>query len=337
VRANGRAASYFSNAKSGLRKDTETAMIRKAIILAGGNSSRLYPVTRSVSKQLMPVYDKPMIYYPLCTVMFGDIADILIITRPEELNLFESLLQDGSQWGIHIRYAVQPEPRGIAEAFLIGEQFIDGEPVALVLGDNIFYSQGLRKLVHRGASLERGACLCAYYVKEPSRYGVVEFGDDGQVRSIEEKPSKPKSSYAVTGLYFYDSQVSSIARGIKPSARGELEITAVNQAYLEQGSLHVEVLGRGTAWLDTGTHDSLLEAGNFVATIERRQGLKICCPEEIAYRQGFITGEQMEALAGDLQHTGYGQYLTELLKEDKQYLSERGADRAAERAILAAR
>jgi glucose-1-phosphate thymidylyltransferase len=305
-------------------------MIRKGIILAGGSSSRLYPITRSVNKQLMPVYDKPMIYYPLSTLMLGNIADILVICRPEEKNLFQSLLLDGSQWGIRISYAVQPEPRGLAEAFLIGEDFIDGDPVALILGDNIFYSEGLSRIVQSGASLEQGACVCAYYVKDPSHYGVVEFGTDGQIRSLEEKPARPKSSYALTGLYFYDSQVCQIARGIKPSARGELEITAVNQVYLDQGSLKVEILGRGTAWLDTGTHDSLLEAGNFVATVQRRQGLKVCCPEEIAYRHRYITGEQLRALATPLADLEYGQYLLGLLREGNEYISENGAHGVSE-------
>jgi len=299
-------------------------MIRKGIILAGGNSSRLYPVTLGISKQLMPVYDKPMVYYPLSTLMLGEITDILVITRPEEQGLFQSLLRDGSQWGIRIRYAVQPKPRGLADAFLVAEEFVAGDPVALILGDNIFYSEGLSKLVRTGTSLDRGACVCAYYVKDPSRYGVVEFGNDGRIKSLEEKPTSPKSSYALTGLYFYDSQVCRIAREIRPSARGELEITAVNQAYLEQGALKVEILGRGTAWLDTGTHDSLLEASNFVATIERRQGLKVCCPEEIAFRQGYITDKQLDVLARPLSHTEYGQYLLGLLKEGKEYLSESG-------------
>jgi glucose-1-phosphate thymidylyltransferase len=305
-------------------------MIRKGIILAGGSSSRLYPVTRSVSKQFMPVYDKPMIYYPLSTLMLGNISDILVICRPEEKSLFQSLLLDGSQWGIRLQYAIQPEPRGIADAFLIGEEFVAGDPVALILGDNIFYSEGLKKLVRRCVSLNHGACLCAYYVKDPTRYGVVELAADGRVQTLEEKPMRPRSSYAVTGLYFYDSQVCRIAREIKPSARGELEITAVNQVYLEQTSLQVEILGRGTAWLDTGTHDSLLEAGNFVATIQRRQGLKVCCPEEIAYRQGFITSDQLRALATPLSELEYGQYLLGLLKEGKEYISQNGEHGASE-------
>jgi glucose-1-phosphate thymidylyltransferase len=296
-------------------------MIRKGIILAGGSSSRLYPVTRTVSKQLMPVYDKPLIYYPLSTLLLGDIRDILIITRPEEECLFRSLLGDGSQWGIRLRYAVQLKPRGLGDAFLVGREFIDGEPVAMILGDNIFYSEGLRKLLKRGTALERGARICGYYVRDPSRYGVVEFDEGGRVMSLEEKPVHPRSSYAVPGLYFYDSDVCRIASEIQPSGRGELEITSINQVYLEQGRLEVEILGRGTAWLDTGTHDSLLEAANFVATIERRQGLSICCPEEIAYRQGFITREQLEALAKPLSHTDYGQYLLDLIREGREYLS----------------
>jgi glucose-1-phosphate thymidylyltransferase len=297
-------------------------MMRKGIILAGGASSRLYPVTKTISKQLMPVYDKPMIYYPLSTLMLSGIYDILIITRPEEQPLFKALLGDGTQWGITLSYATQAQPRGLAEAFIIGERFIADEPVCLILGDNIFYSEGLRKLLRRGAGVNRGACICAYYVRNPSQYGVVEFGGDGKVKSIEEKPQRPKSSYAVPGLYFYDSQVCEIARNVKPSARGELEITTVNQTYLESEQLHVEVLGRGTAWLDTGTHDSLLEAANFVATIERRQGLKISCPEEIAYRQQLITAAQLERIAGSLSHTEYGQYLLGLLRDENEYLSE---------------
>ena len=305
----------------------------KGVILAGGLGTRLYPLTKVTNKHLLPVYDKPMIYYPLSTLMLGEIADILVITRPAEQALFQNLLLDGSQWGIRISYATQSEPRGLADAFLIAEEFVASDPVALILGDNIFYSEGLGKLVRGGAALVQGACVCAYYVKDPSQYGVIEF-DHGQIRSIEEKPARPKSSYAVTGLYFYDSEVCRIAHQIRPSARGELEIMAVNQVYLDRGLLKVEVLGRGTAWLDTGTHDSLLEASNFVATIERRQGLKICCPEEIAYRQGFITRKQLEALAQPLAHTEYGQYLLGLLKDEREYQSElgRGTMRAQARA-----
>src|ERR1700730_12707850 len=297
-------------------------MIRKGLILSGGSSSRLYLVSRTVSKQLMPIYDKPLIYYPLSTLMLADIVDILVITRPEEEYLFRSLLGDGTQWGIRIQYAVQEEPRGLADAFLVGQKFIAGEPVALILGDNIFYSEGLRKLMKRGASLEHGARICAYYVKDPSRYGVVELGENGRVLSLEEKTTHPKSSYAIPGIYFYDSEVCRIATTLKPSARGELEITAVNREYLKRGSLEVEILGRGTAWLDTGTYDSLLEAANFVATIERRQGLKICCPDEIAYRQGLITQEQLKTLAEPLSQTDYGQYLLRILEEGKEYLRD---------------
>lgn len=296
-------------------------MIRKGIILAGGNGSRLYPVTRSVSKQLLAIYDKPLIYYPLSTLMLGDITEILIITRPEEQHLYRALLEDGSQWGIEISYAVQTRPRGLADGFLVGREFIDREPVALILGDNIFYSEGLRRLMKGGASLEDGALIFGYYVKDPTRYGVVEFGRGGRVLSLEEKPASPKSSYAIPGLYFYDGNVCEMARQIEPSGRGELEITALNQLYLLRGMLKVEILGRGLAWLDTGTCDSLLEAANFVATIERRQGLQICCPEEIAYRQGFITLEHLQALAKPLAHTDYGQYLLGLITEGKEYIS----------------
>lgn len=309
-------------------------MIRKGIVLAGGNGSRLYPVTRSVSKQLLAVYDKPLIYYPLSALMLGEIDEILVITRPEEQHLYRSLLGDGTQWGIELSYAVQKSPRGVADAFLIGQQFIDEDPVALILGDNIFYSEGLRRLVKAGASLKRGASIYAYYVKDPSRYGVVEFGKDGRVASLEEKPDNPKSSYAVPGLYFYDSHVCEMAQKLAPSARGELEITALNQLYLEESELKVEVLGRGTAWLDTGTYDSLLEAANFVATIERRQGLQICCPEEIAYRQGFITAQQLENLAKPLLHTEYGKYLLGLVQGGKEYFSGLDTDSSeASRAV----
>ena len=296
-------------------------MIRKGIILAGGHGTRLHPVTRAVSKQLMAVYDKPMIYYPLGTLMLAGITDYLIITTPQDRALFEALLKDGRQWGLRIQYAVQEEPRGLAEAFLIGADYIAGEPVAMILGDNIFYAEGLGGMLKRAVALDRGAKVFAYYVQDPQRYGVVEFDEQGHVASLQEKPEQPRSSYAVTGLYIYDGKVSDIARRLKPSARGELEITALNQEYLTRGELSVEILGRGVAWLDTGTHNSLLEAANFVATIERRQGLKICCPEEIAYRRGWISTEQLRSLAQPLLGTEYGLYLSQLTRQDKRYLS----------------
>jgi glucose-1-phosphate thymidylyltransferase len=298
-------------------------MIRKGIILAGGSGTRLMPTTRSVSKQLLPVYDKPMIYYPLSTLMLADIADILIITRPEEQRLFEALLGDGSDWGISLSYATQEAPRGIAEAFVIGETFIAGDPVALILGDNIFYGEGLGRMLRDAARMEHAtASLFAYYVSNPQDYGVVEFDSAGAVASIEEKPATPRSSYAVTGLYYYDSRVCKIVRGLTPSARGELEITSVNQAYLKGGGLRVHVLGRGVAWLDMGTHDSLLEAGNFVATVENRQGLKIACPEEIAFRRGLIDGQQLARLAAQMTGSEYGRYLQALSDGASAYLSD---------------
>jgi glucose-1-phosphate thymidylyltransferase len=298
-------------------------MIRKGIILAGGRGTRLAPTTRSVSKQLLPVYDKPMIYYPLSILMLADIAEILIITRPEEQRLFESLLGDGSDWGISISYATQEAPRGIAEAFIIGAEFIAGEPVALILGDNIFYGEGLGRMLRQAARMDNAtATLFAYYVKQPEHYGVVEFDKNGAVVSIEEKPAHPRSSYAVTGLYFYDGRVGEMVRDIAPSGRGELEITSVNQAYLREGGLRVHVLGRGVAWLDMGTHESLLEAGNFVATMENRQGLKIACPEEIAFRRGLIDGAQLARLAAEMQGSEYGRYLASLGDAGSAYLSD---------------
>jgi glucose-1-phosphate thymidylyltransferase len=286
----------------------------KGIVLAGGSGTRLYPLTLAISKQLLPVYDKPMIYYPLSTLMLAGIRDILVISTPQDLPRFEELLGDGSRWGVNFAYAKQPKPEGLAQAFVIGREFVGADNVSLVLGDNIFYGQGFGKLLESAVSRKSGATVFGYYVRDPERYGVVEFDGDGTVLSIEEKPGKPRSHYAVTGLYFYDNQILDIATSLKPSGRGELEITDANLAYLYRDQLRVEVMGRGMAWLDAGTHESLMQSANFIETLELRQGLKIGCPEEIAYRQGYIDAEQLERLAYPMSKNSYGQYLLELLR-----------------------
>lgn len=294
-------------------------MSYKGIILAGGTGTRLHPLTCSVSKQLMPVYDKPMIYYPISTLMMARIRDVLIITTPRDREAFEHLLGDGSQWGMSFQYAEQPSPDGLAQAFLIGESFLAGSSVCLVLGDNVFYGSGLPMVLQNATRRTHGATVFGYYVRDPQRYGVVAFDRQGNVTSIEEKPAQPKSSYAITGIYFFDQDVVDIARTVKPSPRGELDITDVINAYLQRGDLNVELLGRGTAWLDTGTHDALLDAGNFIKLIEDRQSLKICCPEEISYLMGYIDDDQLERLIAPLQKSGYGKYLQRILDENRRF------------------
>ncbi|MDE1989114.1 MAG: glucose-1-phosphate thymidylyltransferase RfbA [Betaproteobacteria bacterium] len=289
--------------------------MRKGLILAGGSGTRLYPVTQVISKQLLPVYDKPMIYYPLSTLMLAGIRDILVISTPHDTPRFQELLGDGSQWGLSLKYAVQPSPDGLAQAFLIGREFIGNDPSALVLGDNIFYGHDFTGMLERARQRTTGATVFAYAVNDPERYGVAEFDAEGRVLSLEEKPTRPRSRYAVTGLYFYDNQVCDLAAGLKPSARGELEITDLNRCYLDRQQLHVERMGRGFAWLDTGTHESLLEAAQYIETVEKRQGLKIACPEEIAFRMGMISAADLEALAARMKNNGYGQYLYRLLQE----------------------
>ncbi len=304
-------------ARSPSQTSTPQPAGRRGIVLAGGTGTRLHPITRGTSKQLVPVYDKPMIYYPISVLMLAGMREILIITTPEDRPAFERLLGDGSDWGISIQFAVQPRPEGLAQAFLIGEDFLRGGPAALILGDNLFFATGFRRLLCAAAGRTEGATVFAYPVENPSDYGVVELGADGRARSIEEKPARPKSRLAVTGLYFYGSDVVEVAKSIKPSARGELEITAVNDAYLRRGELHVELLGRGAAWLDTGTFDSMLQAAQFVQTIEARQGFKISCPEEIAYRMGFIDADRLRRIAEPLRKSGYGDYLLRVLEDEE--------------------